>query len=89
MLARPGFSEPDQWQAQIQAMIQLRAEVYVYSDGLTDSQIEQALFIPCRDIEQTVAQLLAKYGPSARLCVIPDGPQTIAYLEREKMEMTA
>jgi nickel-dependent lactate racemase len=88
MLARPGFSEPDQWQVQIQALIQLRADVYVYSDGLTDQQIEQALFIPCRNIEQTVAQLLAKYGPSARICVIPDGPQTIAYL-KEKVRVAA
>jgi nickel-dependent lactate racemase len=81
MIARPGFSEQDQWQVQIQAMIQLRAEVYVYSDGLTDAQIRQALFTPCRHIEQIVAQLRAQYGPNARLCVIPEGPQTIAYLK--------
>ena len=62
-------------------MIQLRAEVYVYSDGLTDDQIERALFTPCRDIEQTVAELQARYGPAARLCVIPEGPQTIPYLQ--------
>ncbi len=81
MLARPGFSEQDQWQVQIQAMIQLRARVYVYSDGLTDDQIERALFTPCPDIEQTVAGLQARYGPEARICVIPEGPQTIPYLQ--------
>jgi nickel-dependent lactate racemase len=80
MLARPGFSEQDQWQVQIQALIQLRAEVHVYSDGLSDSQITGALFTPCRSIEQTVACLQEKYGPQARLCAIPDGPQTIAYV---------
>lgn len=80
MLARPGFNAQDQWQVQIQAMIQLRAEVYVYSDGLTDEQIRRALFTPCRNIEQTVAHLQEQYGPQARLCVIPDGPQTIVYL---------
>jgi lactate racemase len=80
MLAQPGFSEQDQWQVQIQAMIQLRAEVHVYSDGLTDEQITQALFTPCRSIEQTVACLQTGYGPRARLCAIPDGPQTIAYV---------
>lgn len=80
MLARPGFSAQDQWQVQIQAMIQLRAEVYVYSDGLTGDQIRGALFAPCRSIEQTVAALQAKYGSEARICVIPEGPQTIAYL---------
>jgi nickel-dependent lactate racemase len=83
MIARPGFSEQDQWQVQIQAQIQLRAEVHVYSDGLTNAQIEQALLIPCRNIEQTVAQLRAKYGPEARICAIPEGPQTIPYLQTE------
>jgi len=80
MLAQPGFSEQDQWQVQIQAMIQLRAEVYVYSDGLTDEQIRRALFTPCRNIEQTVACLQEKYGSHVRICAIPDGPQTIAYV---------
>lgn len=83
MIAQPGFSEQDQWQIQIQAMIQLRAEVYVYSDGLTDEQIKQALFMPCRDIERAIADLQAKYGPEARICAIPEGPQTIAYLKPE------
>jgi nickel-dependent lactate racemase len=81
MLARPGFSEQDQWQVQIQAMIQLRAEVHVYSDGLSEEQIERALFTPCADIELTVAELQARYGPEARICVIPEGPQTIPYLQ--------
>ena len=81
MVARPGFSAHDQWQVQIQALIQLRAEVYVYSDGLTDEQIERALFTPCRSIEQTIAALQAKYGPHTRICAIPEGPQTIAYLQ--------
>lgn len=89
MIARPGFSEQDQWQVQIQAMIQLRAAVYVYSDGLTEAQIQQALFTPCRNIEQTVAQLQTQYGSDARLCVIPEGPQTIAYLQPQNASAPA
>jgi nickel-dependent lactate racemase len=89
MIARPGFSEQDQWQVQIQAQVQLRAEVHVYSDGLTDSQIEQALLLPCRNIEQTVAQLQARYGPEARICAIPEGPQTIPYLQEEQVSLSA
>jgi nickel-dependent lactate racemase len=80
MLAQPGFSQPDQWQVQIQALIQRHAEVLVYSDGLSDVQIEQALFTPCRDIPQAIAERRAHLGPAARVCVLPDGPQTIAYL---------
>jgi lactate racemase len=80
MISKPGFCAQDQWQVQIQAQIQRRADVYVYSDGLTDEQIEQALFRTCRDLEQTVSQLLEKYGSEARICVIPEGPQVIPYL---------
>jgi nickel-dependent lactate racemase len=75
----PGFLEQDQWQAQIQAQIQLRADVYVYADGLSDAQIERALLKPCRNIERTVAELLEKFGPDASICVLPEGPQTIPY----------
>jgi len=83
MLARPGFCEQDQWQVQIQANLQLHANVHVYSEHLTDEQIRGALFQPCRDIEGTVTDLCEKYGPNARICVMPEGPQTIAYLAHQ------
>ena len=78
MISQPGFHAQDQWQVQIQAQIQQRADVYVYSNGLSDEQIKQALFSPCRDIERTVAELKETYG--SRICVLPEGPQTIPYL---------
>jgi lactate racemase len=81
MISKAGFSAQDQWQVQIQAQIQHRADVYVYSDGLSDEQIERALFIPCRDLEKTVSELQVKNGSQARICVIPEGPQTIPYLQ--------
>ena len=77
----PGFSKQDQWQAQIQAQIQLKADVYVRADGLSDAQIRGALLKPCRRIEDTVAELLEKYGPDATICVLPEGPQTIPYVQ--------
>ena len=83
MISKPGFCVQDQWQVQVQAQIQRRADVYVYSDGLTDEQIERALFIPCRNLEKTVSQLQEKNGSQARICVIPEGPQTIPYLRGE------
>jgi nickel-dependent lactate racemase len=76
----PGMLVQDQWQAQIQAQIQLKADVHVRSDGLTHAQIRSALLEPCALIEDTVAALLQKYGPGARICVLPEGPQTIPYV---------
>ncbi len=80
LISQPGFSEHDQWQVQIQAQIQLRAQVFVYSDGLSDGQITRALLTPCRDIPATLADLRRRFGPNARVCVLPDGPMTIPYL---------
>ena len=79
----PGFLELDQWQAQIQAMVQLKAEVYVYSDYLSDEQITQALLCPCRNIPATIDDLRRRYGDRATIAVMPEGPQTIAYLDPE------
>jgi nickel-dependent lactate racemase len=76
----PGFQRQDMWEAQIQALICLKADVYFYSHNLSDEQIEDAWLRPCRDIEATVAELLQKYGPGATICVLPEGPQTIPYL---------
>jgi nickel-dependent lactate racemase len=80
MVSAPGFAKQDQWQIQIQALIQQKANVYVYSDGLSDQQIREALFVPCRNLEETILELQGKYGASARICVLPEGPQTVPFL---------
>ena len=81
MICSPGFLEQDQWQAQIQAQIQLRSEVYVYTANLTEEQIKAALLKPCSHIESTVESILQKEGREAHICVLPEGPQTIPYIQ--------
>ena len=78
----PGFLEHDQWEAQIQALIQLKADVYVHSTHLSVKQIEEALLKPCPSIEATLDEILQKEGRQARICVLPEGPQTIPYIEK-------
>lgn len=80
MISQPGFTVQDQWQVQIQAQIQQRAEVFVFSDGLSDEQIRKALFTPTRDIETTIDNLLTSWDEQVRICVMPEGPQLIPYL---------
>lgn len=80
MIAQPGFGEQDQWQVQIQAQIQVRADVYIYSEGLSDQQIHRALLKPCRNISETITALKKQHGADARICVMPDGPASIAYV---------
>jgi nickel-dependent lactate racemase len=79
LLATPGFVRPEQWQAQIQALIQRKARVLVYS-SLPDDVIRQAHLTPCHDITAAVNERLAQLGPDARVAVLPQGPLTIPYL---------
>jgi nickel-dependent lactate racemase len=80
MISQPGYRRHDQWEAQLQARVQQKAEVYLYSSYLSDNEIQGMLLHPCRDIEATLAGLCAQYGPEARICALPEGPQTIPYL---------
>jgi nickel-dependent lactate racemase len=72
---------PDQWQIQIQAMIQLRHRVVVRTSYLSDAELSEAHLEQTHDIEELVERALAKAGPDARVCVLPQGPQTIPYLD--------
>jgi nickel-dependent lactate racemase len=83
----PGFLMQDQWQAHILALIARETDVYLYSDKLSDAEIAGALLLPCRDILRTLAELRKKHGlggrrkTTARICVLPEGPQTIPFIK--------
>ena len=81
MIREPGHRRHDQWQVQIQAQIQLRADVYLKSTYLSPAETRAAHLEPIEDIEGTVHSLLERKGSDARVCVLPEGPQTIPYLE--------
>ncbi|MGA3171650.1 MAG: nickel-dependent lactate racemase [Chthoniobacteraceae bacterium] len=70
----------EQWQGQIQALIQRKAAVYIHS-SMPDDVIRRAHLLPARDIPLTVSELLAK-NPAARIAALPLGPLTIPYLSR-------
>ncbi len=74
---------PDQWQVQVQAGIQARARVVMHTDYLSDEELRQVHLEQTRDIAATVREELATRGPNATVCVLPEGPQTIAYLAGE------
>jgi nickel-dependent lactate racemase len=78
ILARPE-TIPDQWQVQVQARVQAKARVLLRADGLTDEQVRGAHLEPVDDVGETVASLVAQ-RPGARVCVLPQGPQTIPFL---------
>ena len=81
IISSPDFSMQDQWQVQLQAEIQMRDDVYLYSHRLSPDEIRTAMLKPCLRIEDTLADLLRVYGDGARICVLPEGPQTIPYVD--------
>jgi lactate racemase len=80
MIAAPGYSVPDQWQVQVQALIQTKADVLVKTNGLGPEQVRAAHFTPIDDVASAVQDTLRRAGAGATLCVLPQGPQTIPYL---------
>ncbi len=79
LINSPGFCRAEQWQVQIQAIIQQKAAVSVYS-SLPAEFVRGAHLQPCTDIAATVRDLLARAGDQARVAVLPQGPLTIPYL---------
>ncbi|MBA7507293.1 Lactate racemase [subsurface metagenome] len=77
-----GFMRQDMWQAQLHGLICQKADVYFHSHNLSDEQIERAFFKPCSRVEETIEELLQKYGQDASICVLPEGPQTIPYVSQ-------
>ena len=79
-LATPGFVQPEQWQTQIQALIQRQARVLLHS-SLSEEQVRTAHLMPCPDINTSVQQFLSDHSNGTRIGVLPEGPLTIPYLK--------
>lgn len=72
---------PDQWQVQVQARVQSRARVVFHTRGLTARDLATAHLGHTADVGATVLDELARLGPDATVCALPEGPQTIPYVE--------
>jgi nickel-dependent lactate racemase len=75
----PRFSMYDQWEAQLLAMICLKARVALYSEIAPDDA-QRAYLEPVADITGRVERELQRVGKDAPIAVLPEGPMTIPYL---------
>jgi nickel-dependent lactate racemase len=69
---------PDQWQVQVQARVQAKADVMVKASGLSHEELRSAHLTPIDDIERAVRELTS-YA-DIPIAILPAGPQTIAYV---------
>ncbi len=72
----------DTWQIYYQALIQKKASVYLYSGSLDDFTVRRAQLNPTADIGRLTDELVSRIGPQAKICILPEGPQTIPYLKK-------
>jgi nickel-dependent lactate racemase len=75
----PGFSLYDQWEAQLLALVRLKARVALRSE-LADEDVRRAHLEPIADVAAAVARELERRGRDAPVAVLPEGPQTIPYV---------
>ncbi|KPL12774.1 MAG: hypothetical protein AMS26_16320, partial [Bacteroides sp. SM23_62] len=71
----------DTWQVFYQVLIQRWANVFLYTDKLDDDTVRKALLNPVQNPEALISEILEKHGPDARVCILPEGPQTIPYIK--------
>jgi nickel-dependent lactate racemase len=76
----PGFSMYDQWEAQLLALVRLKARVGLFSE-IPPDEVRRAHLEPVSDVAAAVAAELARRGPDTPVAVLPEGPMTIPYLE--------
>ncbi|MFX1401044.1 MAG: nickel-dependent lactate racemase [Promethearchaeota archaeon] len=70
---------PDQWEIQILARILMKAEIYVVS-SLKKKELGNIGLKYAKTIEEAIKKSLAKHGKSAKILILPDGPQIIPRL---------
>jgi lactate racemase len=82
----PGFSVYDQWEAQLLAIIALKARVGLVSE-LDPEEVRRAHLEPVAarpgsmvDVRARLQAELARRGPDTPIAVLPEGPMTIPYL---------
>ncbi|HEX2910492.1 MAG TPA: nickel-dependent lactate racemase [Chloroflexia bacterium] len=88
LINSPDFMMFDQWQNQVLSQILMKARVFFKNSYLSPEQVRAAMLEPIESIEETVAKLIGEYGPDAKICVLPQGPQTVPYLSQSARVLT-
>ena len=79
MINDPSFSMFDQWEAQTLAMLRVKSDIYLYS-LLEKQEVIDCMVNPIDNVEETLKQLMDKYGPDASVAILPLGPLVIPYV---------
>jgi len=76
-IKQPDFLQPDQWQFQIQAQIQKKNRIMLFSK-LNEKDVSDAHLTKINKVEEIIEEVKLKINKPS-ICVLPEGPQTIPY----------
>jgi nickel-dependent lactate racemase len=74
----PGFFRIDQWMVQHLCQVLRKAEVVVVTSGLTADVVRGLLATPAATVEAALHRALMRYGATAHVAVLPQGPYVLA-----------
>ena len=81
-IATKSHASIDEWQTQMQARPQSRAQITLYSSGLSEHDRALTGVIPAESIEAAVAASMARHG-DPEVAVIPEGPYVIPFVQSD------
>ena len=84
---KPGFSMFDQWEAQLLAMIQIRAKVALFS-ALPADEVRRAHMDYVEHLNEYLVAVMHRLGENTPVAVLPDGPLTIPEIRVESKGKT-
>ncbi|MHA2035064.1 MAG: nickel-dependent lactate racemase family protein [Promethearchaeota archaeon] len=70
---------PDQWEIQILARILMKTDIFVISK-LKEDEIGNIGLKYASNVEEAIKESIKKYGPGARILILPNGPQILPLL---------
>jgi lactate racemase len=86
-ITAPGFFRVDQWMVQHLCQVLRKAEVLLVTDGLPADVARGLLVTPAPTVEAALAQALERYGPTAPVAVLPQGPYVLATVRGRKLSL--
>ncbi|MBC8185965.1 nickel-dependent lactate racemase [candidate division KSB1 bacterium] len=81
-MIRDDYFVVDQWQFEELAKVLKKADVYLYSTGLSGEDIPKSLLTIVESVEAGIEMALKKYGKDAKIAVIPKGPYVLAEVKK-------
>ena len=83
MIQDPEQFTIDQWQIEELAKALRKAEILLYTDGLSNEDIRSFLVEPIPSVEEGIETALKRHGSHAKIAVVPKGPYVMPLLNDE------